>query len=457
MAWKTVATPYGPDRQKIPITDTKNALNKHIHILNYFQNPLISDPDDSDFRGHIEDTKVSALVAASKMSPDNYIKDNLASIIKSAKNGGIEDRDYFRDGESDDGKDFDAIGVKKTIWYGTINIPQNEGSDITYYAEIVGDKIIRFQDNPHDEDLVPYSTFTYYKRQEYWWGNADSEFVMPHENFLNMIMNMKGDNALRALERFIFYAKGSLNVADINARHKNGGWIGVELGANERLDHLLHEYQGQDTSLSSVDAIVREVKESIQKIGTKPDFLRSGTKGGLQNDTATAAMILDKQGNVLESAILERFGYGLKSVGRSNTIMLQQRLADAFAIRPDLREPERLLRKEDILGAYAYDIETSLDQNDESELLKYENFLTFLLNAQATQNPALTSVNLQPIVRTVIQKAAVGDIEKIYPEQIAQQMPGSVPSNMNPGMESAGVVQDLAPAQPQPEAITDAA
>jgi hypothetical protein len=315
---------------------------------------------------------------------------------------------------------------------------------------MIAGKITRFQENPHDDDMRPYAVFTFYPRREYWWGNSDAEFVLPHERFTNIIMGMKGDKALQSLMSYLFYEKGSIDPADWNNRFKNGGFIGVKPKANQNLSTLLHQVSFPDNAIQSTDSIMREVKENEQKVTPRPDLSRSAKSGGLQNTTATAASILDEQGDSLEAAILEDFTFGLKKLIENNVIMLQQRLSDVFAIRPKANEAEKVLEKAQIMGNVDFHIETSLNKNKASELLRLQNMLTAFMNYKGSQDPAMAQINLAPLVKKVLKHADIGDVEELMPDQPQQQLPGAVPSELLPGQEQAGAVQDLA--QPQPQA-----
>ena len=72
------------------------------------------------------------------------------------------------------------------------------------------------------------------------------------------------------------------------------------------------------------------------------------------------------------------------------------------------------------------------------------------MNYKGSQDPAMAQINLAPLVKKVLKHADIGDVEELMPDQPQQQLPGAVPSELLPGQEQAGAVQDLA--QPQPQA-----
>jgi hypothetical protein len=270
---------------------------------------------------------------------------------------------------------------------------------------------------------------------------------------------MKADNALRALQQYIFYEKGSIDTADWNNRHKNGGMIGIETKNNKPLNQLLYQVQPQDNSLQGTDAIMREIKESQQRLTPRPDFTRAATAGGIRNSTATAAVILDEQGDVAEAQILENFMFGLKKLGYNNVVIMQQRLGDVFAIRPNMNESQRILEKSQILGNVDFHIETSLNKNKSSELLRLQNILTAIMNFKGSGDPAFQNVDLVPLIRKVLKNADIGDVDEYIMETPAQPMtPGAVPDATLPGQEMAGGIGlELQPQQAPTEEALNAA
>lgn len=446
---QTVKTQLGVNREMKPIVK-KNALNRAIHILDYFQNPTIADPDDSEYIGHIERLNLAKFKGMMRMAEDVYIKKNVEWVIKQAEMGALNDKNYHTKYDQEN-KNERKFSLDRVVFYSTCNIKGNEDNENYYYIEMVAGKIVRFQPNPHDFDMRPYAALTFFPRREYWWGNSDGEFVLPHERYTNLIMSMKADNALRSLQQYFFYQKGSIDVADWNNRHKNGGMIGVDTKGNTALNNLLYQTQPQDFSLQSTDSIMREVKENQQRLTPRPDFTRSATQGGLKNTTATAAALLEEQGDVQEAKILEDFNFGMEKIAENNTIMLQQRLADKFEIRPNATEAQKVLSKEEIIGSFQYNVQTSLNKNKASELLRIQNILTALMNFKGSQDPAFQQIDLVPIIKKVLKAADVGDVDDLMPTPQQPAVPGAVPSSPMIGQEQAGLPAGAGAPAPQPQ------
>lgn len=447
---RTISTPLGPQQQIVP-EERAICSNHIIHPLNYFQTHTIADPDDADVKGFIERIAISELISRVMQAKENYIKENVEWAIKEAKSSALKDQYYHQDDRI--AKDWSKSGLDIARIWAKCPIEDNEDDETTYYIEMVGDKIIRFQDNPNDEDICNITITKIRNHREFWWGNTDSEDVFPHENFYNLFMNLKADQAIKTLERYVFYPKGAIDTADIQNRHINGGWIPVDVKPGQiSLPNMLWEFQGRDNSMAGSDWLLREIKESAQKMSARPDFLRHGNKGGLANNTATAAEMIGESGEFLENDMLEIMSYGLSEIGRKDAILLIQNLGEQIAIRPDPKVEMKEFYKDQIIGQYAFTCESSLQKSNISEAIRLQNVLTAILNFKGTADPSWQNVNITPIVRSWIRKLDVGDVDEVYPEQNTMNVPGYTPSAILPGMENAGAVQELSQTV-QPEAM----
>jgi hypothetical protein len=437
---KTSNTPFGP--QQIPVTkNRKNVFNYRIHLLNYGQDPMVSDPANSSWKSIVENVPISKLISEAKANPENYLMSNLQSILKDAKAQAYKDQYMHREGDDKSLNDYAKTGLDRVKFWAKIHLNGNEDDDGKFYVEMIGDKMIRIQRNWIDEDEDQISVFTLRNRSEYWWGNAPCEDIVPHENFVHLMMNMKAEQALKLIERYIFYARGSIDPTDIDNRHVSGGFIPVDL-KNFQMQNMLYEYQGKDSSTSDIDYMMREIKESAQKMSPKPDFLRSGNKGGLANNTATAAGILNEMGDLLESDCMEVFATGLQRMGRLNVLQLQQFLANQIQIRPNPKLDPVMLWKSEILGDFWYHIVSSLHKNTVQEAIRLQNAITQMQNFKGTGDPTWQNVNMVPVVRKWVGMLDIGDVDEIMPQQaqmMAQQMP------------SQGMMPQGMPVQNQPE------
>lgn len=430
---KTISTPFGPEQTRVSGQMRTNVVNIPVHILNYAQNPLISDPDDSDWKRTFESIPLSRLIAKYKSNPEFYLKSGIEFVIKSAKNEVFKDTDMWVDDKTS--KDMANHGIDVKNFETKMWISGNEDDDRTYMVQMVQDKIISFQENTYDDTISTTNVYRMRRTTEYFWGNTPSEDIMPHEKFTHILMNMKAQNALQIMERYIFYMDDSIDPGELNNRHRNGGFVRVNQKQNLQIQNMIHEYQGRDTSTNEIDYLMREIKESRQSMAFKPDFLRSGNKGGLANNTATAATILDETGNLLEADCMEVFGYDVCNLGKINTILLQMFLGPVVQLKTSPKEMPVKIMKDNLLGDFEYDIVSTINKNKIQETIRLQNAITQILNYKGTADPSWQNVNFIPIAKEWIRQLDVGDPDNIIPEQqeLQQQIiPGIMAPNQIP-------------------------
>lgn len=429
----TVFDPVTGMYQRLEKLETfKNADNCEIGLKDYFQNPDIPDPDMSDFQGHIKRFHISELYPL--LQNEQYIAENLEKALKKAKDGiGYSSKPYFEYDEK-------RWGIDVVHYEGTINLKGNEDDETTYICEMIGDQIIKLSMDNYDEDIRSYTVLNTDKRREFWWGNPDSEYVVAHENFLNTMLSMTADNALRSMNQYVFFRKDTIDPGDINNRVKNNGFIPVDAG-NIPLGQLLQPFQPGAMNMNGVEYAVNAVNESIQKMSTKVDLTRQTNKGQgvLQNSTATAANILAGQADVLEADILENYDIGVIGVGRKNLIMLQQFLEELFYVRPRPEQPEQLIYKYQILGSFGYVINSTMQKNKQNELLRLQNLVTWFINVMNSPALAQAGINLAPIIKDIVNKAEISapdDVTSGMPAMLGRPpMPQQQPPAGAPGQQ----------------------
>jgi hypothetical protein len=422
---KTTLGPFGFEvkAQDAASPRRHNVWNYTCNPLNYFQNKGIADPGKSDYQGYIERVPLSVLINDYENDPF-VIKKNLREIINRAMSEAISDHRYFQKGKQ---TDWYRVGVDVTYRWGKIYITGHEGDERCYYLEMVGDKIIKFMTNPNDEDLVPISVYSADPRLEYWWGNTPVENSMPMENFLNMILGLRADQALQVVERFLFFdGNAGIDVADLNNRKHNGGYVRFNGKAGMRASDVVYEYQPRDFSANSIEPIIREIKEADQRVSFENDFQRQPAQGGPQNETATAALMMDAKGNVLKSEILESVSHGLVRTTRGNIIILQRQLPDYFQLTPANAQPMTVY-KEHILGTYEFKLQTALTKNQATQMQNLLNFLTQMANVRNVA-PDLATMQLLPVAQELTRKYDLDiDLNSIFPPQMQQApaLPGA--------------------------------
>jgi len=430
MGWKTTFTPEALQpysREYRLLNNHENVRNVAINPMNYFQDPDEIYPEQSTIRGFVDCQTVDVLIADVKANPRNYIKKNIVEVIKRAKDFGINETDKYS--EATRKNDFSHVKVDINRIWTTLPIKGNEDDSTTYYMEIVGDKIIRFHENFEDENMVPLTCGTYRQRLDYWWGNTDAEDVQPHENFITLLMQMKADQALRLMDSMVFMPKGyGVDWATLNERHENGGVVFYDDKPNVDMRKMVVPWQPQDNSSSNIDYIMREVKESKNRMSPNPDLASGFNSGGMNNKTATAALMAGEEGDALQSDMLEVFGFGMVELARKNVSMLQQYLGDTFDIRPNPRQLPREAQKYEILGDYDFKIVSSLQKNKIAEFQRLHNLLTGIANFKGTPDQTWQNVQTTPLIRKYLQTADIGDVDKVLtdtPEGQEVPIPGA--------------------------------
>jgi hypothetical protein len=429
-----------------------NCWNYVIPIKHYFQNPDISDFDHTDYKGHVKRFFLTDLIAEVKRNPDLYLKERLKKIIDEARSNALKSSNILNREKAIQDRD---ISVDVYQYVGNAHIKGNELDDTEYVVWIAGEHIFRFSPNENDYGIDGYSCFNVDKFQDYWWSNTPIENVISHENIMTIVMQMSMDNAMRQLERYIFFDEGAIDFADIANRHKNDGFIGVRV-KDMPIQNMFSEYQRKSTNLQDLQYMMNEAKEAAQRVSVKADLSRQGLPGGPRNETLGAAQMLVEQGQTQEFDLFDNMAYGFKQNARNNLILLQQNLPLEFGVRNFQKKQDRMLELKDILGDYAYNVETSLTKNTVGEVQRLSNVITMLLNWKGTGNPSFANVDqgITKLAREVIKKNNLPNIdaEEMFPDQ--QAMPGMMPEMQTPGLPvDQGVNAQAVPVSNQPQPI----
>lgn len=443
---KTVATgdPATPYAQQ-HVSGEMMIKNAVVHPLRYFQDAECSDPDDSYIRGFIDTWRVSELIACKNNEADNYIAENLDKVVKDGKESGYIDKNKYSDTTA--GKDNQHLTCDVTRVWCTVNIAGNEDDQTVYYAEIVNGTIIRFQDNPLDDDIVPITCFRIRRRTEYWWGNTPVEDVISHENFYNLLMSVKADNLMRMADHINFFPRSwNVDEDDLKMRHENGGWVGYDIQPGREISRDIFTFSPQDTSTGNADWLVRELKENEQDQTATPDLSRGQSSGGPANKTAYAASILQSGADLLNNDLLELFSYDLLTMAKKNTRMIQQYENPKFYMRKDKKSAPVEHDKHQILGDFEFEITSSLQKNDLTEFGRWQNFISGLITLFGGLANLPPEVNKEKLIQEYCKWGRVGDVDAIYKAAPAPEAPtgaqsagggGLLPPNAPQGVQAA--------------------
>lgn len=442
--WTTAWDPTGMTqypRVYAPISQQKNVWNHNVHILNYFQYPEISESESSKFRGFTDRMCLADLIRDVEEEPDMYIKEAIQKVIRDGKKAASIDSSYYADNAMNS-EEFERMNMDVERIWTHLPIKGNEEDYMIYYVEIVGDEIIRINQNRLDRNICPLTTATFRRRREYWWGHSDTEDVLPEENYMTLLLTLKADQALKQLDQLFFYPQGLVSPDDINNRMSTQGYIPYDPTLIKDVRQVFYPWQSTDNSTYNTDFIMREIKELAQRKTPSPDFSRGYNQGGLNNKTATAALIMNENSDALESDMMETFGYDLTRVAKKNVILLQQYLGDEFQVRQDIYAAEQTLQKWMILGTFGYRVSHALQKSKVSEFTRFHNIITGIMNFIASGHPSWQNVNLDPLIRKYIKHADIDDVGDVYPPVSQMQM------NMGMTQQNAlPMQQQLQPAQ----------
>lgn len=211
LGWRTVGDQvYGARRVYGPIKNTHNAVSFLINPLNYFQDFNCVESNEASFRGHVERIKISALVNKYRTQTGLYIKENIEEVIRKALKSNSISEFYFDSEENKSFADIDSHMVDLIRGQFQLHFDGNEDNETYYYVEMVGDTIIRFQDNPYDMNMNLYTPITCERRDEFWWGNTPAEYSLQNERNMNLLLNASLDNVLESMKRYVFYNKNAM-------------------------------------------------------------------------------------------------------------------------------------------------------------------------------------------------------------------------------------------------------
>jgi hypothetical protein len=392
-----------------------NAYNQYIHVLDYGQDPTIADSDKSSYQFHIDRKKIYEILADAKRNFNQYNPDAIEYLKKLAVAQSSELSDKHHTGAglvTSDMNPRSYMGFVDIVkMYTVLPIPGNEDDDTVYYVEfLTGGKILRFIRNPNDNDNQMFSILTYYKKEEFWWGNADCQFQLSHENLTGIIETLRINNAIQSMRDWIIGVEGVIDVNEMQSHRF--------ITANPRIDQKLRDslihYQPVDNSSRTTEEASAVIRENAQKFDPVPDFSRDPTKGGLNNKTATAANMIQASNNVKEADIMEEVAFGLIRMAQNNIEMLQQRLDMQFAFRSTQLGGMVQVPKEVILGQYTKQIQTSLTESKRVRIMDLWNTLTSYMNAASSGHPSFQQFNfVAPILKEIAKNLENINIDEV--------------------------------------------
>lgn len=420
----------------------------------YFQNPLIIDHEYSDYKGHIERLPLAAIIAEYKSNPDMFIKQNIEKVIEEGKKSPLCINEYIDPQGKVSFSDYDKLLMCDVIkGQFVIKIPGNEDDYNYYNAWLINDKIVKFQDNPYDEDMCQYSVITMEPRFDTFHGNTTAEDSVGNENALNLINSVGLENLIASMRR--------LNVFNKNALPENFGmgglnqFYGVDVAPNVNLANLVYSSQIQDTSGNFNELMAARINQNEQRLSATSDAVNPSNTAGSNNQTATWVQTANNQGAMLNSDIVEWVGLGFANIGRKQGIIIQQYFGvgdngqmNGVELTARPQQESRVINKQDFEGEFEY--KTNAFKSQIGEIMEDQNMVSWLQNLIGA-NQSLQNVNIQKMVHDIIRKSQKWNVDDIIPQQI-QNVPGYQQS-IQPQQQGGGSVNEIPQemmAQPQP-------
>jgi len=301
-----------------------------------------------------------------------------------------------------------------------IFITDNTDDSTYYYYEMIGDTIIRFEDNPYDMNMNQYTVLTCEQKIEYFWGDTPAAYAIQNENTLNLLLGMSVENAIQSMNRFEFFNSNAID-SDVFMNAPFNARIPVDVAKDVNLNNVLLQYQPPDTAGREVTQAMANVLENNQRTQSSPDLSRQPSKGGMANTTATAANIADSDGATEDADILEQYSHDLARVGEKTVNGIGQFVGNfgAVIVRPGDVDSIREIHKAQMMGDYAVKVDTALQRSYNGDIQKAMNLATWMQNLINSGIPI--QPNFEPIARQIIKMNKSFEVDKILPEQPAQQ------------------------------------
>lgn len=440
-------TPY----PRVPVAGKNAVCNYSIHPLNYFQDPRGNSIGRSYYIGFIDQWYVSDLF--NYLENEMYIRENLEKVIKDCKNGHNEQ--FWYGGGKNDRPDYSRAVVNVVRMYTLLNFSENEADGTIYYVEMVADRMIRCHPLDIDGGIIPLNSGVYMPRPDVWWGNSSIDYKIPFQNLKNWLVNSQVESTMKQMDRIVLVRRGGgLSVADINNRHQFGGVVFYE-GAEDP-QKLMTPVQFNDTSLSNLESLNRDLNQMIQELSPVVNMQNKYNQGGLNNSTLGAAQMAAGIGEVVFAASMKNVGYLLERVSEVNASLLIQYMPDLVRLKKSDFDSETEIEKAKFLGEFVVKSESSMLVNEQSERMNKSNIINQVLNWAGTGRAEFQGINLTEFIKDWT-RAWVGqnaDIARYYKEAVnngmnMQQLQGvagpmGVGSNLSPPPQ-APVMQPQSP------------
>jgi hypothetical protein len=375
---------YEESYAQVHNTGDKAVISVPIHPLNVVIDPNTNFMIDPEYKGFLGDITVANLSLLAKN--ENYHTRNVAEVIAQAK-AGMQDSHWF-DGKNSERKNYSKGHASILYMWTTLPFEGNEDDSTVYCIEMIGDKIIRIEENVLDGNTVPLAIKRILPRKYEWYGNSVLEDKVALHNLQYWLINTMVESTARQMDRLVFFEEGKIDVSAINARHQTGGLVGVK-NAGVPLEKLVFSPALPNTSFRESDYLMQLTRREDQDTSSMPNF-NPQSQGGPTNTTLGGAQMMASIGEMKTAAMVQSMACGLKEVA-AHQLALLRNIAEG--------------NKDHLLGEVNFAVKVSNTFNYMRESIDASNRLTQVINYKATKLPEFDYINIGTMVKEYIRNS----------------------------------------------------
>jgi hypothetical protein len=363
-----------------------------IHPLNVIFDNRANFQVQPDFIGFIADICVSNI--ATLLNNEVYINKNLKEVFEQCKKG-LPDKHWF-DGENTDVKNFSRGHSNITYLWTRLPFEGNEDDPTWYSIEIIGDKIIRIEENVLDGNTIPLAIKRILPRQYTWYGNSPLVDKICIQNLQYWLINTTVESTARLMDRIVLYREGELDVTAVNSRHQTGGLVPYR-GQELDLSKLIHSPDIKNPSYRENDWLMQLTRREDQDSSAMPNF-NPQSDGGPTNKTLGGAQMMASIGEIKMARMVNDMCIGLKDVAKHQLVLLRNIMTG---------------NKDNTLGDIQFSTKISNVFNYVREGIDSQNRLSQLINFKATKMPQFAAVKtgkfIEDFVRNSLKRENIDD------------------------------------------------
>jgi hypothetical protein len=425
------------DYEQVQSGGDNAVLSTAVHPLNGIVDPRSNFMVAPDYMGFIGDICVANI--ATLLENPAYIAKNLREVFSQCKNG-LPDEHWWSGTGSDARRDYTKGHSNITYIWTRLPFEGNEDDPAWYAVELIGDKIIRIEENSLDGNTIPLAIKRILPRQYTWYGNSPLADKIAIQNMQYWLINTVVESTARLQDRVVLYRDGELDIEAINSRHQTGGWVPYK-GQEQDLSRLMFSPALPNVAYRESDWLMQEMRREDQESSAMPNF-NPMSAGGPTNKTLGGAQMMAGIGEMKMSAMVNQMCVGLKDVAKHQLALIKQISRDSIQLSDGNQ-----VSKDVLLGDYQLSVKISNVFNYLREAQDAENRMNAHINRMATGLPHFKAVKLGSLIkdcfRNGLKRESIGDyvdeelLSKIDEQfaKAAMQPPAPPPEQQAPKQE----------------------